>query len=136
MAFFLSLQGRSTGAGGTVTLRTGWLSSSVRSISMAFSSSRPEPVRILTFSTLYPNAEMPRHGLFVRERLKHLIATHPVTSEIIAPVPWFPVSGPWFGRYGTFAKVPLCEVTPEGRVSHPRFFTLPRLGNFWNPLGA
>ena len=35
----------------------------------------PPPIRILTFSSLFPNPAQPQHGLFVAERLRHLLAT-------------------------------------------------------------
>ena len=33
------------------------------------------PFRLLTFSTLYPNAAQPNHGVFVENRLRHLVAS-------------------------------------------------------------
>ena len=47
-------------------------------------------VRLLTFSTLYPNAAQPNHGVFVENRLRHLVATGEAGSTVLAPVPWFP----------------------------------------------
>ena len=55
------------------------------------------PIRLLTFSTLFPNNARPTHGVFVENRLRHLVAGGAVTSEVVAPVPWFPLSHPWIG---------------------------------------
>ncbi|HEX7325067.1 MAG TPA: hypothetical protein VF292_06910, partial [Rhodanobacteraceae bacterium] len=45
------------------------------------------PVRLLVFTSLYPNSEQPRHGIFVEQRLRHLAATGKVSATVVAPVP-------------------------------------------------
>ena len=47
-------------------------------------------MRVLTFSTLYPNAARPQHGVFVENRLRHLVASGEIDSTVLAPAPWFP----------------------------------------------
>jgi hypothetical protein len=47
-------------------------------------------MKILTFSTLFPNSEKPGHGIFVETRLRHLVASGRVESRVVAPVPWVP----------------------------------------------
>ncbi len=64
-------------------------------------------MKILTFSTLFPNAEKPGHGIFVETRLRHLAASGQVQAKVVAPVPWFPLSHPRFGNYAQYAKVPV-----------------------------
>ena len=54
-------------------------------------------LRVPTFTSLYPNAAQPRHGLFVAERLRHLRASGRIDAMVVAPVPWFPSSSPLFG---------------------------------------
>ena len=51
-------------------------------------------IRLVTFSTLYPNAVQPNHGVFVENRLRHLIASGEVVSRVVAPVPYFPFRSP------------------------------------------
>ena len=41
-------------------------------------------MKILTFSTLYQNAQKPGHGIFVESRLRHLVASGQVL-ELTAP---------------------------------------------------
>ncbi len=93
------------------------------------------PIRILTFSSLFPNPEQPMHGLFVAERLRHLLATDQVEAEIVAPVPWFPSRRPMFGRYARFAHVPTESSWQERRVLHPRYPLVPGPGWYATPLG-
>ena len=90
--------------------------------------SRERPLRVLTFSSLFPNAEQPTHGLFVLRRLQQLLATSEVEAMVVAPVPWFPSPDPRFGRYAEFARVPRTEVIYGIDVHHPRYAVMPRLG--------
>ena len=92
-------------------------------------------MKILSFSSLYPNALMPSHGIFVENRLRHLVADMGVQLRVVAPVPWFPFSHEKFGKYGTFAGVPRIEMRHGLEVSHPRYPLLPKLGMSLAPLG-
>lgn len=85
-------------------------------------------MRILTFSTLYPHAVRPSHGIFVETRLRHLLASGKVESKVVAPVPWFPSGNPRFGEYAAFARVPREERRNDIDVIHPRYVTVPKLG--------
>ena len=66
-------------------------------------------MRILTFTTLYPSAARPQHGIFVETRLVKLVQSGAVTARVMAPCPWFPFDVRWFGRYAAFARVPRRE---------------------------
>jgi glycosyltransferase involved in cell wall biosynthesis len=93
-------------------------------------SPRPNPagLEVLTYSTLYPNAARPEHGIFVETRLRHLRASGGVDGEVIAPSPWFPFSTSGFGRYAAFARVPKRETRNGILVHHPRYPLAPKLG--------
>ena len=90
-------------------------------------------IRILTFSTLFPNAAQPAHGIFVERRLQHLLATGEVTSSVVAPVPWFPSGARIFGRYSEVARAPLQETRLGVRVLHPKYPVIPKLGMNFAP---
>ncbi len=85
-------------------------------------------MKILTFSTLFPNQVRPSHGIFVETRLRHLVASGEVESRVVAPVPWFPFSDARFGQYAKFAQVPASETRFGLQVSHPRFPLIPKIG--------
>jgi glycosyltransferase involved in cell wall biosynthesis len=85
-------------------------------------------MKILTFSTLYPHAARPNHGIFVETRLRHLFASGKVEAKVMAPVPWFPLSNPRFGEYSVFARAPREERRYGIDVAHPRYVTVPKLG--------
>ena len=85
-------------------------------------------MRILTFSTLFPNVEMPHHGIFVAERLRHLLASGIVQATVLAPVPWFPSRMKHYSRYAKFARVPAEETFENVMVYHPRYPLIPKVG--------
>jgi glycosyltransferase involved in cell wall biosynthesis len=85
------------------------------------------PLRILSFSTLFPNAAQPRHGIFLEHRLAHLARAGELEIRHVAPVPYFPSRNPRFGRYARLASVPAAELRAGLPVTHPRFPLLPRV---------
>jgi len=85
-------------------------------------------MKLLTFSSLFPNTVKPSHGIFVETRLRYLLASGKATSRVVAPVPWFPSSHPRFGDYAAFSKVPTNEVRYGIEVSHPRYMVIPKVG--------
>lgn len=85
-------------------------------------------VRILTFTTLYPNAAQPQHGLFVEQRLRQLLRTGGLAARVVAPVPWFPLRAARFGLYARYAAVPTCERRHGIEVQHPRYLVVPKVG--------
>jgi glycosyltransferase involved in cell wall biosynthesis len=90
-------------------------------------------VRLLTFSSLYPSAARPQHGLFVAARLRELRQRHGFDAQVLAPVPWFPFKAPAFGEYAAWARTPLAEVWQGQPVAHPRYLMLPKVGMHRQP---
>ena len=91
-------------------------------------------MKLLTFSTLFPNQQQPNHGIFVETRLRKLVASGEVTSRVVAPVPWFPSTDPRFGKYALYAAVPAHEQRNGLEVIHPRYLTLPKIGMTVAPM--
>ncbi|MCC7486320.1 MAG: glycosyltransferase family 4 protein [Burkholderiales bacterium] len=85
-------------------------------------------MRIITYTTLYPNAARPGHGIFVETRLAQLVASGAVRSTVVAPVPWFPIGAPAFGDYARHARAPRREERAGLCVLHPRFPSVPKVG--------
>jgi teichuronic acid biosynthesis glycosyltransferase TuaC len=85
-------------------------------------------VRILTFTTLYPSAAQPQHGIFVETRLNKLVESGAICARVVAPCPWFPFSSTRFGRYAALAQIPRAETRKGLRVDHPRYPSLPKIG--------
>lgn len=94
-----------------------------------------EGLKLLTISTLYPNHVDQRHGIFIETRLRHLRAQYPqIQHQVIAPVPWFPLSHPVFGPYGKYAKVARQEPRDGIMIHHPRYLVIPKIGMLLTPL--
>ena len=85
-------------------------------------------MKLLTFSSLFPNAVRPNHGIFVETRLRYLLASGKAESRVVAPVPWFPFKNERFGDYAAFAQVPDEEVRYGIQVQHPRYVLIPKVG--------
>lgn len=85
-------------------------------------------MKILLFSSLYPSAVKPIHGIFVETRLRELLKTGQVQAKVVAPVPWFPSRSPRFGEYAQFAATPRQEHRNGVEVHHPRYLLLPKVG--------
>lgn len=94
----------------------------------------PADLSLLTFSTLYPNAEQPNHGVFVENRIRHLVASGEVGTEIVAPVPFFPSTSSRSGSWARYARVPPREQRHGLTIHHPRFPVIPKLGMPLAPL--
>nr|WP_294523657.1 glycosyltransferase [uncultured Rhodopila sp.] len=86
------------------------------------------PIHLLTFSTLYPNGARPNHGIFVENRLRHLLAGGEATSVVVAPVPWFPSQSACFGDWAVNARVPRTESRHGIAIRHPRYPAVPWIG--------
>lgn len=92
------------------------------------SNSAVDRLRVLTFSSLYPNAQQPQHGIFVEQRLRHLVASNQVSTRVVAPVPWIPSTFERFGHYPDYSLVPKATERHGIPISHPRFVVLPKIG--------
>jgi len=85
-------------------------------------------LKILTFSTLYPNAEYPNHGIFVENRIRKLAESGLAEITVAAPVGYFPFTSKRFGQYASYARTPRKETRHGLDVYHPRYLVLPKIG--------
>src|SRR5271165_1059830 len=88
----------------------------------------PPLLRLLTFSTLYPNPAQPNHGIFVENRLRHLLATGAAASTVLAPVAWYPRHLPGPRAWSRLAHVPAREERHGIHIHHPHYPVIPRFG--------
>ncbi len=82
-------------------------------------------MKILVFTTLFPNQKMPQHGLFIKARVEALAKKHEI--QVVAPVAYFPgwnINEKWF----RFSRIPRQEVIDGIIVYHPRYFITPKIG--------
>lgn len=91
-------------------------------------------MKILSITTLYPNAERPTFGVFVENRLRKLAERPDVQLSVVAPVPWFPFRHAMFGQYADYVRIPAAERRHGIDVSHPRYLQLPKIGTHLSPF--
>ncbi len=85
-------------------------------------------MKILTFTKLYPNAQMPLHGIFVARRVAALARACGQQVQVVAPVPYYPKFLPGLGEWNQIKQVPEVEEQQGLRVHHPRYFNPPKVG--------
>lgn len=91
-------------------------------------------MKLLTFTTLFPNPERRQHGIFTQTSLRHVLATSAITAKVVAPIPWFPFEAPIFGRYASMGRCADRWVNDGIDVLHPRFPVVPKVGQTIAPL--
>lgn len=85
-------------------------------------------IKSLVISNLYPSDALPRNGIFTEHRMRNLIKSGRVELRVLSPVPWFPLRGERFGKYGAFARVRAAERRHGIEVRYPRFPVIPKVG--------
>jgi glycosyltransferase involved in cell wall biosynthesis len=91
-------------------------------------------MRLAVYTTLYPSAARPRHGIFVEQRLRRLVESGEIAASAIVPVPRCPPFD-WFLReYLEQRKAPRAEYRHGVSVRFPRFPTWPMIGRSVNPF--
>jgi glycosyltransferase involved in cell wall biosynthesis len=91
-------------------------------------------VKILVFSSLYPNSQQASHGIFVENRLRQLLTYAPeIEASVVAPVPWFPLKHPRFGDYAKYASVEQSGERFGVPVVYPRYPVIPKIGMHLTP---
>jgi len=86
-------------------------------------------LRVLTLSTLFPNAAQPTLGVFVERQTLGLAARPGVELEVVAPVglPLWPLS--LHPHYSPLRRLPVEEVWKGVRVLRPRYRVWPVVGS-------
>jgi len=87
-------------------------------------------MRVLVFTSLFPNHIRPQHGVFIKERMTRVAALPGMELRVVAPVPYYPSVLP--GSRRQYARVPREEVIEGLPVSHPRYFMIPKVATGWH----
>jgi teichuronic acid biosynthesis glycosyltransferase TuaC len=88
-------------------------------------------LRVLTLSTLFPNARQPTLGIFVERQTRGLAARDDVELEVVAPIgmPRWPLS--LHPHYAPRSALPAEESWQGLPVHRPRYPVLPVIGSMW-----
>ncbi len=87
---------------------------------------------ILTVTTLYPNQQQPRHGIFVKNRLAAMDNIKDFNRKVIAPVAQNSLVSKFSDRFKIYDKIPPYEDQDSIDVYHPKYLTLPGIKIFDN----
>lgn len=83
-------------------------------------------MRVLVFTTLFPNHEHPNDGIFIKQRMFHFAHLPEREIRVVAPVPycpsWFRLE-PWHG----YSKIWPYEVMEGIPVYHPKYPLVPKV---------
>ncbi|SCX95456.1 glycosyltransferase family 4 protein [Desulfoluna spongiiphila] len=84
-------------------------------------------MKILVFSTLFPNNTAPAHGVFIKNRMKAVSEMDGHEVRVVAPVPYFPPIKRFKAWY-RFSQVAARERVDGLTVYHPRYLVTPKVG--------
>ncbi|MBN1559492.1 glycosyltransferase family 4 protein [candidate division KSB1 bacterium] len=83
-------------------------------------------MKILVFTSLFPNNVSPNHGIFIRERVTRVAQHGACEVKVVAPAPYYPPIR--LGSRYSFARISHHERQDDLEVFHPRFFMTPKVG--------
>jgi teichuronic acid biosynthesis glycosyltransferase TuaC len=83
-------------------------------------------MRILTFTTLFPNPAEPTLGVFIYQRMAHVIRRPGTEVRVVAPVPYVPRWLP-LRRFRRMSEIPYEEQKGGLVIYHPRYLLVPKL---------
>src|SRR5256885_14865552 len=86
-------------------------------------------MKVLTFTSLFPNSSQRELGVFIQHRTEALSKTAGTSVQVIAPVPYCP---PWlaFGPWREYRQIPSTEKIGHLEVWHPRYPLVPGISMF------
>lgn len=89
-------------------------------------------MKVLVFTSLFPNNIWPNHGVFIKNRMKSVSLQEEVTVKVVAPVPYFP---PIKGTSRWLYSQVLRKEKIEGlEIYHPRYLMIPKVAMFLHGL--
>lgn len=92
-------------------------------------------MKVLCITSLYPNSQQQRHGIFIETRLRQLCSAYPdVRVDVIAPIPWFPFTARWMATRRKLNLVAAVEHRHDFSIYHPRYLAIPGIGMYLNPF--
>src|ERR1700752_1257565 len=83
-------------------------------------------MKILTYTSLFPNCAQPFHGIFVYQRMRHFSRRSQNQVIVVCPVPWVPKGGP-SAKYAVAGSVADKEQTGGMTVFYPKYLLAPKV---------
>ena len=105
---------------------SGAINTMISPSSLLSPSGHTNPIKVLVFTSLYPNHLNPQLGVFIKERMTRYAKSSGNSVRIVAPVPYFPPFR-WSRRY-PFSQIHQHEMIDGIDVYHPRYAMTPKIG--------
>ena len=83
-------------------------------------------MRILVYTTLFPNHLQPNNAIFIKQRMFHFAKLKDCEIKVIAPIPYFPPIRLSQERF-QYAQIKKMEIMEGVEVFHPRYFLIPKI---------
>jgi glycosyltransferase involved in cell wall biosynthesis len=83
-------------------------------------------MRVLTFTSLFPNKFQPNNCIFIHRRMSHFVRRRGNEVVVVAPVPYFPSwlrASSWY----LYSQIPRQERIDNLEVYHPRYPLIPKV---------
>ncbi len=80
----------------------------------------------------FPSRAQPVHGVFVKERARHVAQLPNIDMRVLAPSPFFPPLKQ-FKRWYPWSQIPRHEIVDGLEVLRPRYFLPPKFGGYFHP---
>lgn len=83
-------------------------------------------MKILVYTTLFPNHLHPNNAIFIKQRMFHFAKLKDCDIKVVAPIPYCP---PWpqLGKWYQNSQIKRYEVMDGIEVFHPRYPLIPKL---------
>jgi len=91
---------------------------------------KDKEIKIVLFSNLFPNRIEPERGIFTYQIVRHL--NKMCDLEVVSSLPFYPKNKlfSFAPKWWAFSQVPFSSNYKGIQVFYPKFFTLPKLGNY------
>ncbi|MBN1546061.1 MAG: glycosyltransferase family 4 protein [Syntrophaceae bacterium] len=83
-------------------------------------------MKVLVYTTLFPNHLQPNNAIFIKQRMFHFAGLKDCQIKVVAPVPYFPQI-PFFKRWSLFSQIRKWETMEGIEVYHPRYPLIPKI---------
>ncbi|HYA40155.1 MAG TPA: glycosyltransferase, partial [Syntrophobacteraceae bacterium] len=84
-------------------------------------------MKVLVYTSLFPNHLEPDKGIFIKQRMFHFAKLDGCEIKVVAPVPYIPPWG-WLGKRSLYSRIRPYEIMEGIEVYHPRYPLIPKVG--------
>ena len=87
--------------------------------------------KVLVLSDAFPSKVQPMHGVFIKERVRHVAQLSGTAVRVVSPIPYFPRIK-CFRRWYSLSLIAAEERIDELQIVRPRYFLPPKIGGYFH----